>query len=142
MWTEPKTDWHCETVNGEYKGDYFNAEDYNRIKNNVMYLCELEKILHNEFLYKDLGADKTYNDDLYADEISDIIESIKKLREYSHFHMWFDFNPYRFRENKPMLKADELNKIESTILEAYKTINDEFIYTRKFTWNFEEKGEV
>lgn len=39
MWQEPKTDWEIKPyINGLYNGDWFNAEDYNRIAVNLRYL--------------------------------------------------------------------------------------------------------
>lgn len=38
-WTTPKTDWQVrEYVNGLYSGDWFNLADYNRIRENLLFL--------------------------------------------------------------------------------------------------------
>ena len=35
-WITPKTDWAArKDAEGKYTGDYFNTEDYNRIKNKI-----------------------------------------------------------------------------------------------------------
>ena len=41
-WITPKTDWFGETdANGNYRGDYFNAADMERIWNNTAYLEQI-----------------------------------------------------------------------------------------------------
>ena len=37
-WQTPKTDWYGKVIEGVYVGDRFNAVDYNRIKNNLIYI--------------------------------------------------------------------------------------------------------
>lgn len=50
MWQEPKTDW--------LPTDYFNFEDYNRIKNNISYLREQALKLYINFPFTEMGSDK------------------------------------------------------------------------------------
>ena len=45
-WQEPKVDWAARyDTGGNYIGDYFNANDYQRIKGNLEYLAELAEML-------------------------------------------------------------------------------------------------
>ena len=63
MWQTPKTDWQ--------ESDFFNVEDYNRIKGNLNEIRAQAVILWPEFSLEDMGADKTYEDySFYADEIN------------------------------------------------------------------------
>ena len=50
-WIEPKTDWTSS--------DYFNAEDYNRIIGNVIYLKAFSDALFNSLTNVSLGEEKT-----------------------------------------------------------------------------------
>ena len=63
MWRQPKTDWQ--------PSDYFNIEDYNRIKGNLNEIREQALILWPDFDFEDMGEDKAYSDyGFYADEIN------------------------------------------------------------------------
>lgn len=61
-WIPPKTDWKISyDSEGTYQGDFFEPQDYNRIKNNVNYLRDYVKYMYAvnpEFL--DLGEDVFY----------------------------------------------------------------------------------
>ena len=60
-WTTPKTDWKAEYSNIEiYLGDFFNVEDYNRIKNNLQYIDDRAKELFYGLPVLNLGADKHF----------------------------------------------------------------------------------
>lgn len=49
-WQTPKTDWAVKyDAAGEYTGNYFGAEDYNRIRDNLIYLDELAQQLWPAF---------------------------------------------------------------------------------------------
>lgn len=64
-WTEPKTDW--------VSTDYFNADDYNRIKNNLEYLSDYAEELFSSFSgITDMGDDKATDgtDLVYASELN------------------------------------------------------------------------
>ena len=54
MWSKPKTDW--------VSSDYFNIIDYNRIKNNLIYLRDLSVKLYDTFNIDFISNDKTYSD--------------------------------------------------------------------------------
>ena len=56
MWKEPKTDWS--------ESDYFNYEDYNRIKNNIAYLQGVALTLYADVSMKEMGSDKASYADL------------------------------------------------------------------------------
>ena len=69
MWQQPKTDWKT--------GDFFNVGDYNRIKNNLNEIRTRALVLWSEFIFVDMGEDKTYSDiSFYADEINKFEENI------------------------------------------------------------------
>ena len=46
-WQTPKTDWQIRyDENGRYAGDYFEAEDYQRIAGNIEYLRQMARELY------------------------------------------------------------------------------------------------
>ena len=48
-WQTPKTNWEIKpTVNGMYNGDWFNAEDYNRIARNLEYLASVGSSIYGK----------------------------------------------------------------------------------------------
>ena len=71
MWIQPKTDW--------IKDDYFNASDFNRIKNNLVCLRDIANKMYEDFDITSLGNDKTYRDYFYADEINTIEDNFEKI---------------------------------------------------------------
>lgn len=88
-WTRPKTDW---ARRGFYPGtshptgDYFNAVDYNRIKNNVQWLADAAVAAGYSVTISDMGADKAVNDFFYADEINTIVTNLKAINNAT-FHI-------------------------------------------------------
>ena len=56
-WTAPKTDWKVTYgPDGEYTGDFFNVEDYDRIKQNIEYLREYAYFLYGGFTMRGMVA--------------------------------------------------------------------------------------
>lgn len=131
-WIEPKTDWSSQyNDTGLYIGDFFNVEDYNRIKNNLMYLRELA----TEFIYPvpkiTVGVDKHLpiasdpdfdNDHFFADEINLIEDGLQQLDDIMPF---VDFGGKQtFYENSRFIDATELNRIERAELRLYTILTD------------------
>ena len=141
-WTTPKTDWYGVTnpSNGEYTGDRFNAVDFNRIKNNLTYLRELALKMYDEFSIASLGADRTYSDYFYADEINQLEENLKTVNNGS---LKRDYgNPPIYVDNGNVMDFQELNRLEGAILDLYDRLTNEFEGRRMFTWNFGMKGDL
>lgn len=141
-WTTPKTDWYGVTnpSNGEYTGDRFNAVDFNRIKNNLNYLRELALKMYDEFSIVSLGADRTYSDYFYADEINQLEENLKTVNNGS---LKRDYgNPPIYVDNGNVMDFQELNRLEGAILDLYDRLTNEFEGRRMFTWNFGMKGDL
>ena len=143
MWTEPKTNWHCETVNGEYQGDYFNAKDYNRIKNNSEKIRSMAYQIYGQYEYIDTGLDKQSGENFYADEFNMILKQLKSVGKVANLdYLERLYLKYQVHPNHATMNYQALNDIENCILKAYETFSKYFEYSRKFTWNFEDKGEV
>ena len=67
-WLEPKTDWQAS--------DFFNIQDYNRIKGNLNEIRTMALTMWPDFSFEEMGTDKTYEDyGFYADEINKFEES-------------------------------------------------------------------
>ena len=61
---------------GVYTGDYFNAVDFNRIKNNLIYLRNLAVSLYESFSIGAVSEDKTPADYFYAEEINQLEQNL------------------------------------------------------------------
>jgi hypothetical protein len=110
MWTVPKTDWKA--------ADFFNIEDYNRIKNNLNHIRDTALELYSSIPYEDMGEDKTYSDYYYADEIN-LIESNLESINTNTFPRNIGEN-MTFYDNQPFINCTELNRIENGIFVIYK----------------------
>ena len=107
MWIEPKTDWKAVTDSkGNYQGDYFNAWDYNRIKNNMIFLYEAFNITPPR-----LGNDKEVLSDIFAREVNALEEALEYLRVHVAD---LDIGMMKeYFQNGRALTYDEVNRIES-----------------------------
>ena len=138
-WETPKTDWYGVTdADGNYTGDRFNAEDYNRIKNNIEYLREIAIALYDEFDIVSVGADKTPADYFYADEINQLDENLRTVNQQT-LNMDIEKNPV-YADNTPTMTFEELNRLEKAILDLYDRLHNQFVGRRMFTWNFGMRG--
>lgn len=106
-WTIPKTDWKST--------DRFNFVDYNRIKNNLLWLHEKVSKLYRPFEIKDMGEDIT---DYLSYWKVQYFNAFEKNLDIINNHMFTkDYGvAQRFFENGPFIQWTELNRIEGTIL--------------------------
>lgn len=113
MWQQPKTDWR--------EADFFNIQDYNRIKNNLNEIRSQALALWPDFEFEEMGADKNYQDyGFYADEINRIEANIDHICAGT-----FPFavgNRQVFYDNQPFVGWKELNRIESACEIMYQNI--------------------
>lgn len=136
-WTTPKTDWFGETVDGIYSGDYFNASDYNRIKNNLNYLYELAQKLYSSFTITSMGNDKTYSDFFYTDDINNIENNLYTLY-LKTLKKTIAKTIYYYDSKTP--DYTELNRIESLTLDLYNKLTAQYEGRRTLEFNFGSKG--
>lgn len=112
-WLEPKTNWQAD--------DYFNIQDYNRIKGNLNEIRVQALTLWPDFPFEEMGADKTYQDyGFYADEINRFEENVEHICEGT-----FSFavgEKQTFYENTPFITWEELNRIEEACRLMYSNI--------------------
>lgn len=113
-WQQPKTDWS--------EHDFFNIQDYNRIKNNLNVIRSLALELWTDFPFEEMGADKQYSDHgFYADEINRLETNIERIRAGT-----FPFQTGEqktFYENQPFIDWKELNRIEGACRLMYASIS-------------------
>ena len=110
MWKSPKTNWKAS--------DFFNVEDYNRIKGNLVELSGMLSAIWPSVALEDMGADKSYQDySFYADEINRFERNLSRIRDGS---IAIDIGAEKsFRDNQPFIGWMELNRIESACLTLY-----------------------
>ena len=138
-WETPKTDWYGATSSdGTYEGDRFNAEDFNRIKNNLDYLRDLAVTLYEEFDLETVSDDKGVGDYFYADEINQMEENLETLNENTLQLDYGDSTEYT--ENGLIMDYTELNRLESAILDLYDRLTNMYSGRRMFTWSFGTEG--
>ena len=138
-WETPKTNWHgAVNADGIYVGDRFNASDFNRIKNNLVYLREIAIKLYEDFSIVSLGDDRTPDDYFYADEINQMEANLNTInthtvqRQYGTTPIYYD--------NGNTMDYQELNRLESAILDIYNRLTTVLAGRRMFTWNFGMNG--
>lgn len=110
-WTEPKTDWE--------KTDYFNIGDYNRIKNNLIYLStEIGKYIKTISL-SDMGNDITSYDGIWTHTQFNTIENnVSKIASVAGV----SFTPRQYFPNGVFITWDELNRIEAVCKTVYEYV--------------------
>lgn len=114
MWVNPKTNWNVL--------DYFNIEDYNRIKGNIEYLMELSSSMYRLTGGVDMGADKRSPEEYYyADEINALTENLECI---SQTILFVDIGErITYYENGAFIAWDDLNRIESATMRLYELLN-------------------
>lgn len=138
-WTTPKTDWYGAVVNGVYTGDRFNAVDFNRIKNNLVYLRDLAVKVYEEFSIVSVGADKTTADYFYAEEINKMEQNLATINVKT-LKMSYGTAP-TYSDNGRTMDYAELNRLERAILDLYDKLTNQYEGRRKFKWNFGMGGD-
>ena len=112
-WIQPKTNW---TVS-----DRFNISDYNRIKGNLDFLKDKAETLYMSFDTQDMGPEKNYVDYIYASEINNFEENLEKINQNIFTQDFGDRQT--FVPNGVFITYDELNRIESAILNMYNLLD-------------------
>lgn len=117
MWQTPKTNWK--------EGDFFNIEDYNRIKGNLNEIRSQALLLWPDFDFEEMGSDKTYQDyGFYADEINRFEANVG--------HICAGTYPFKtgsrqtFYDNQPFIDWKELNRIEEACRLIYSNIQSRY----------------
>lgn len=122
----PKTDWGVKyDENGKYIGDYFEPDDYNRIKNNINYLRDYVNYMFSvNTEFKDLGEDVYYGsqNELKASWWKLLQEDLENINKMS-----FDINigvKENYYSNSKGRLVEELNRIEQACQTIYTKLCD------------------
>ena len=113
---QPKTNWYGKTLsNGQYVGDYFNKEDYERIVSNINTNirgfedpCDTTEA----FEYFSNGQ-ITYNSIPSYVEFNKIYKNLKIMADSLPSFLNVEFTQKTFHANDPFLDFNDLNYIES-----------------------------
>lgn len=113
MWQQPKTNWK--------ESDFFNIEDYNRIKANLSEIRSQALILWPDFVFEEMGPDKSYQDyGFHADEINRLEANVDHICAGT---FPFAVGPRQtFYDNQPFIDWRELNRIEEACRLIYSNI--------------------
>ena len=115
-WISLKTNW--------VSTDRFNIADYNRIKNNIKWLCDKANQLYKEYEYAEMGNDIATTDSYWKVEYFNAFE--KNIEEINKNILTKDYGvSQRFFENGPFIKWDELNRIENACERMKKILDNQ-----------------
>lgn len=106
-WVEPKINWSAK--------DRFNITDFNRIKNNILWLYRKANMLYQNFNIEDMGEDITSFESYWNVAFFNAFETNIEVINKSIYTQDFGISQ-RFFENGPFIKWDELNRIEISCL--------------------------
>ena len=131
-WQTPKTNWKVAyDANGNYIGDYFNAEDYQRIKGNLTVLKEMADELYNPVVLPDI-PDITAQSYFYETTINALERSIDALVDGT-FDWGFDTTKtWEGNGNAPIFT--DINRIEITCLKLFNGIANQKQALKRLTF--------
>jgi hypothetical protein len=149
-WQTPKTDWKARYDGaGLFIGDFFNVTDYNRIKNNLVYLRNLATQVADNVPSITVGADKHLpnntnpdfdNDNFFADEINMVENGLYKLDQALDF---FSFGKKKtYYDNGRFIDYTELNRIEKAELKLYNILTSTIAGRRRLSFKLGSKAPV
>ena len=132
-WVNPKVNWT--------ENDRFNISDYNRIKNNLSYLKERANSIIRPFSIDDMGADLSEYTSYWDVNVFnsfeknlDIVNENAYKRDYGVIQTFY--------ENGVFIKYDELNRIESAMLDIYSWMERQSQGQRRLSFTLGRFKEV
>lgn len=140
-WITPKTDWKAEyDGTGAFVGDYVNIEDYNRIKNNLLFIRDMAEDFFGNIPQITVSADKTYSDYYYADEWNQIEDGLDAIVNATG--IWNVGPKQTFYDNGHFITYSELNRIESAELKIYNAINNSLLMRHRLAYRLGTKSST
>ena len=135
----PYTAWAIRyDSEGEYTGDFFNIEDYDRIKQNIEYLREYAYFLYGGFTMQDMVA-VTVESYGYSSTIDALDANLEAIAANTFRPP--DMLPVKqWRGNQPPPGPDDWNRIENTCLLLFEQFERQFACLPKLA--FELKGSA
>lgn len=113
-WITPKTDW-------EYP-DALNYWDYNRIRNNLLFLHDLANIYFPPEEPLDLGGEKTVEDNYYASELNAFEQALERINKRGYS---YDLGETKtFVPLGKFIDDDEKNRLEKGCLRLYQMFEE------------------
>lgn len=109
-WINPKVNWT--------ENDRFNIVDYNRIKNNISFLKEKVNNIIKPFDIEDMGEDLTEYTAYWDVDVFNAFETNLNLINLNAYKRDYGVSQ-TFYENGVFIKYDELNRIESAMLDIH-----------------------
>ncbi len=109
-WQTPKTNWKST--------DRMNMSDYNRIKNNIEHLGVIGNEIYHSFVLLDMGKDKTDYSGYWRASEFNLFESNLEIIK-NNFPAADIGERKTFFDNGPFIDWQELNRIESALLDYY-----------------------
>ena len=113
-WITPKTDWNTNSK--------FNIDDYNRIKNNLVYLKDRANELIIPFEIDDMGSDLTSYTSFWDVKIFNLFETNLEKINQKTYNKNLGYTK-TFYENGQFIKYDELNRLESSMITLKDTLD-------------------
>ena len=86
----------------------------------------------------ELMADRTRSQYPYADEINNLESNLNTINSHT-INRPYGSSPVYY-DNAAFVNFDELNRLESAILDLYNRLTNQSEGRRMFTWNFGMKG--
>ena len=135
----PYTAWTIQyDSEGEYTGDFFNVEDYDRIKQNIEYLREYAYFLYGGFTLRGMAA-VTVESYGYASTIDALDANLEAIAANTFRPP--DMLPVKqWRGNQPPPGDDDWNRIENTCLLLFEQFERQSACLPKLA--FELKGSA
>ena len=135
----PYTAWAIRyDSEGKYTGDFFNVEDYDRIKRNIEYLREYAYFLYGDFTMRGMVA-ITVESYGYASTIDALDANLEAIAANTFRPP--DMLPVKqWHGNQPPPGADDWNRIENTCLLLFEQFERQFACLPKLA--FELKGSA
>lgn len=137
-WTNPRTNWACRyDETGRYTGDYFNVEDYQRIKGNLEYLAALAAGLYTEAPV--LPDIPTVTKAAFAK--ASTINALERSLDALAAHVYDPGIPARktWSAGDAAPTADDLNRIEGAALSLYQSLTAQAENRPKLAFNLGEE---
>ena len=105
-WITPKTDW--------VSSDYFNIEDYSRIRGNIQYVYEYALQLY-KFFGINAMQERTLGGAVAAELLNDVENNLDKIVENTY--NLIEYRPGKsFEPGQAAWNYDDLNRIERNLL--------------------------
>lgn len=135
-WITPKTNWKARyNEQGEYIGDYFNVEDYNRICGNLQLIKDLYIAYNKPSIDFETFTIINRQSLAYANDFNKIERNLEKLLKAFGGLNNLIGKMKTYLNNGRTIDYAELNRIESVSLELYELLPREYQAQRQLEFS-------